>query len=38
MIVMYCARFVGERNGPDLDRLAETLGTISASTAFADRL
>ncbi|MCX7062476.1 MAG: TetR/AcrR family transcriptional regulator [Nevskia sp.] len=36
MIVMYCARFVGERNGPDLARLAESLGYISASTAFAD--
>ena len=37
MIVMYCARFIGEREGPALDRLAETLGYISASTAFADR-
>ena len=37
MIVMYCARFVGERNGPALDRLAESLGYIAASTAFADK-
>lgn len=36
MIVMYCARFVGERNGAELERLAESLGYISASTAFAD--
>lgn len=36
MIVMYCARFVGERNGAELDRLARSLGYISASTAFAD--
>ncbi len=36
MIVMYCARFIGERNGAELDRLAESLGYISASTAFAD--
>lgn len=36
MIVMYCARFIGERNGSELDRLAESLGYISASTAFAD--
>lgn len=36
MIVMYCARFVGERNGTDLDRLARSLGYISASTAFSD--
>jgi len=37
MIVMYCARFVGERNGAELTRLAESLGYISASTAFADK-
>lgn len=37
MIVMYLARFVGEREGAALDQLAETLGYISASTAFADR-
>ncbi|MBA4285490.1 MAG: hypothetical protein C0434_08165 [Xanthomonadaceae bacterium] len=37
MIVMYCARFVGERNGAELERLAESLGYISASTAFADK-
>ena len=36
MIVMYCARFIGERNGVELDRLAESLGYFSASTAFAD--
>lgn len=37
MIVLYCARFVGERSGPALDRLAESLGYIAASTAFADQ-
>lgn len=36
MIVMYCARFIGERNGAELDRLADSLGYISASAAFAD--
>lgn len=36
MIVLYCARFVSEREGGGLDRLARSLGYICASTAFAD--
>lgn len=36
MIVLYCARFVGERDGAELERLARTLGYIGASAAFAD--
>lgn len=36
MIVLYCARFVGERDGADLDRLARSLGYIGACTAFSD--
>lgn len=36
MIVLYCARFVGERDGAELERLARSLGYIGASAAFAD--
>ncbi len=36
MIVMYCARFIGERSGKSLRKLQKTLGYIAASTALAD--
>lgn len=36
MVVLYCARFVGERNGASLGRLAQSLGHICTNTAFAD--
>lgn len=36
MVVMYCTRFVGERDGAALDRLAKSVGYICAATVFAD--
>lgn len=36
MIVLYCARFVGEREGAELNRLGRSLGYIAASASFAD--
>ncbi len=36
MVTMYCARFVGQRNGPDLKKLTKSLGYICSSVAFAD--
>lgn len=36
MVILYCARFVGEREGAALDRLARSLGHISSVVAFAD--
>lgn len=36
MVTMYCARFVGQRNGPDLKRLTKSLGYICGSVAFSD--
>ena len=36
MVVLYCTRFVGERDGAALDKLAKSVGYICTTTAFAD--